>query len=101
MLNKNFYEINQKLNTALINLKLFKSRLDEFCVSQVWSDRLKELEKLHDDLARERDVDKVYKAGRIVENRNANDPRISLMNMETGEVLEDLEEIMDYYNTVL
>ena len=62
----------------------------------VWRDRINELAKLEKKLEKEKETNKVYKMRKVILKGPEDRQNYKTTNQETGEVLEDLDQIMDH-----
>ena len=73
-----------------------REHLEEFNCEDTWRLRIDELIKIEEEMEEEKETNKVFKTKILLENRNKSDAVSSVKNEETGEILEDIDEIFDY-----
>ena len=99
--NEQIVELIDK-NIEKIKFKSYKtksfcnSRLSDFNIGEIWSRRLQEMDKIHEEMEGEREVDKVFKCKDIIERRSNTDVLSSLKDHRTGEIHEDVDSIFNY-----
>ena len=87
----------EKIKFKCYKIKSFcNSRMDDFCLGEIWSRRLQELDKIHEELKDEREADKVFKCRDIIERRNTGDVLSSLKDHRDGRIHEDVDSIFQY-----
>ena len=83
-----FQSFNKRTLTAS-KIKRINDRL-------VWRQRISDLEALERQFKEEKESNKIYKARRVILKGPEDKQNYKAKNEETGEVLEDLDEILDY-----
>ena len=94
-------EVSNKINEFIYKCKRRsykikshrKRSFDKFMDSEVWKERMEQLEALEKQLAEDKDTDKIFKAKAWVDNNNRDESVSSLKCYKTGELLEDINDI--------
>ena len=62
----------------------------------VWRHRIQELVRIEDELAKEKDPNKIFKSKKLLDAQNHNNPVTSIKDPETGKVLTDVDDIFSF-----
>ena len=65
-------------------------------MADVWRTRIKELDKIQEELADDKDPIKMQKTRTLINNCNINNVVSSLRDADTDELLEDVNSIYEY-----
>ena len=101
---KDIDKVVEKINKFLIKTKFrcykiksfCSSKFDDFMMEDVWRHRVQELTRIQEELAKEKEPNQIFKSKKLIDARNSNNPVTSIKNMETGEVLTDVDDIFQY-----
>ena len=81
----------------LFNNLMSRQKYEDFIMEDVWKARIRELERIQEELAAEKDPDKIHKSRTLIERATRNQVITSIKD-DNGETLESVEEI---YNHIL
>ena len=87
----------EKIKFKSYKVKKFSNdKLNDFCLSEIWNKRLEEMEKLHELLEEENDVNKIFKARQFIEGMNSNETLSAVKDVKIGEVYREADQIFHY-----
>ena len=69
---------------------------NEFMLEDVWRSRLKELDRIQQDLAKEKEPNKVFKSKNLVDGMTRSNTMTSIRDADTDEMLESVNKVYQY-----
>ena len=69
---------------------------NEFMLEGVWRSRLKELDRIQQDLAKEKEPNKVFKSKNLVDGMTRSNTMTSIRDADTDEMLESVNKVYQY-----
>ena len=78
------------------NLRSFsRKKFEEFMLDDVWRHRIRELQRIQEDLEADKDPVKIHKSKNLLDRANAYEVISSMTNQETGEEISDIDSIFE------
>ena len=81
---------------CLFGLEFPSDKFNGFMMRDVWRHRIQELMRIEDELAKEKDPNKIFKFKKLLDAQNHNNPVTSIKDPETGKVLTDVDDIFSF-----